>query len=299
MPRATEINVQAIVDAHLFGTPSVRPTDSATAPQTYATGTRRGCYANNDPQPWQRHRRHQRGQREIVRVGAPVEGGARLHAVYHDRWCLERNGALDRAPAKELQHGHAGDVHRCQPAPGSGPAEASPTQRLQGIANNNTLFNGLARVQAVMAQGKLVGYRLFTNGANSQQAFAKLGLISGDLLTAINGTPLDDPNKSSEILQTLASAASASVTISRNGTPTEVNLNLESVAAAAEAAVAADEAAAANRNANGPGGQFGPGADQEAGQAASLRPVAAVRREDAPRAALAVPEAATAVDEYP
>jgi general secretion pathway protein C len=257
-PRATEVNVQAIVDAHLFGTPSSRPVDSATAPQTSLPLVLAGLLANSDPNRGSAIVGSSATNAKFVSVGGAVEGGARLHAVYYDRVVLERNGALESLflPKNFSMSTQAMPTIASRTG---GPAGASPTQRLQGIANNNTLFNGLARVQAVLAQGKLIGYRLFPTGTNSQQAFAKLGLISGDLLTAINGTPLDDPNKASDILQTLASAASASVTVSRNGTPTEVNLNLESVAAAAEAAIAADEAAAANRNGNGTGGQFGPG----------------------------------------
>ena len=57
----------------------------------------------------------------------------------------------------------------------------------------------------------------------------------------MDGSPLDDPNKSNAVLQTLSSAASASVTVQRNGVPLEVNLNLETVASTAESALQADQ----------------------------------------------------------
>jgi general secretion pathway protein C len=270
-PRAAEVNVQAIVDAHLFGAPATRPADSATAPQTSLPLVLAGLLANSDPNRGSAIVGSSAASAKFVSVGGAVEGGARLHAVYHDRVVLERNGALE---SLYLPKNFSMSTQAMSAAANraGGPAGATPGQRLQVIANNNTLFNGLARVQAVLAQGKLIGYRLFPTGANSQQAFVKLGLISGDLLTAINGTPLDDPNKSNDILQTLASAASASVTVSRNGTPTEVNLNLESVASAAEAAIAADQAAEASRNGNGPGGQFRPGGGPGGGQGGFFPP---------------------------
>jgi membrane-associated protease RseP (regulator of RpoE activity) len=91
---------------------------------------------------------------------------------------------------------------------------------------------------------------VFPAGRNSIVAFTQLGLMPGDLITAINGTALDDPNRASEVLQTLSNAGSANVTVSRNGKMQEVGLNLESVATAAEAAAAAD--AAANSESPGP-----------------------------------------------
>ena len=44
------------------------------------------------------------------------------------------------------------------------------------------------------------------------------------------GTPLDDPQRGAEIFSTLASAASAQLTVVRNGRPTDVNLNLADMA---------------------------------------------------------------------
>src|SRR6185437_3283459 len=70
------------------------------------------------------------------------------------------------------------------------------------------------------------GYRIFPGGQHGAQAFSQLGLKPGDLITAINGTTLDDPGRALEILQTLSSAGSASITVTRSGSPLEVNLNL-------------------------------------------------------------------------
>ena len=57
------------------------------------------------------------------------------------------------------------------------------------------------RPQPVFAGGKMRGFRVYP-GAN-RQAFARLGLRAGDLVTAINGTPLDDQDRAQEIFGTL------------------------------------------------------------------------------------------------
>jgi type II secretion system protein C len=106
-----------------------------------------------------------------------------------------------------------------------GYAPVTATRAPAGEANPDVLA-GLLRVQPVFAQGRLAGYRIFPGGARGTLAFMQLGLKPADLITAVNGSTLDDPGRALEIMQTLSSAGSASVTVMRNGSPLEVNLNL-------------------------------------------------------------------------
>ena len=79
----------------------------------------------------------------------------------------------------------------------------------------------------MLADGRQRGYRVYP-GPN-QAAFNRLGLRPGDLVTAINGTTLDDPTKGGEIFSTLSSVAEARVTVIRNGSQQELVLNLADV----------------------------------------------------------------------
>ncbi|MGA3159423.1 MAG: PDZ domain-containing protein, partial [Steroidobacteraceae bacterium] len=181
--------------------------------------------------------------------GADVPGGVRLHAVYQDRVLLDRGGALEALYLPHLSGGAAPNLPVAT-------TQAPAGQRLAAFARNNGgLLNGLVRVQPVFNSGKLSGYRLFP-GTGGVPGMTRLGLKSGDLVTAVNGTPLDDPNHANEVLQSLSNASSATVTISRNGVEEEVNLNLESVASEAEAAAEAAAASPETMN-NGPGGRMG------------------------------------------
>jgi len=67
----------------------------------------------------------------------------------------------------------------------------------------------------------------------------RLGLRPGDLVTAINGTPLDDPARGQEIFGTLGSSSEAHVTVMRNGRQQDLTLNMAQVAQQAEALVGA------------------------------------------------------------
>ncbi len=117
----------------------------------------------------------------------------------------------------------------------SSPAPAPTPNQTAAVRENATVLAGLVRVQPVFSQGKLSGYRIFPGGARGSSTFNQLGLRAGDLITAINGTALDDAARAMEIMQTLSSSATATVTVSRNGQSQDVNLNLANLNTEADA----------------------------------------------------------------
>ena len=102
------------------------------------------------------------------------------------------------------------------------------------------LFPASMRPQPVFANGQQRGYRVYP-GRNRAQ-FNRLGLLPGDMVTAINGTPLDDASRGMEILQTMNTASSVNMTVERNGESVQVNVNNAQLAADAAAAAAMPEA---------------------------------------------------------
>jgi general secretion pathway protein C len=103
------------------------------------------------------------------------------------------------------------------------------------IADQPGVIADIMRPQPVFAQGKQRGYRVYPG--RNRQAFIRLGLRPGDLVTAINGTPLDDPARGQEIFSTIGSASEAQVTVMRNGQQQDLTLNMAQVAQQAEALV--------------------------------------------------------------
>ena len=238
------LQVSDIVAAHLFGEAARADTD-ANAPQTAVQLVLAGVLAVPDPQRGLAIIGPSATAARLYMVGGAVPGGVTLHAVYPDHVLLDRGGVIEslQLPKK---------LALATEAPLAGAQPQSPAQRLTALAQGNGgLLGGLVRAQPVLAGGKLSGYRIFPGGRASIGSFTQLGLRPGDLVTAVNGTPLDDINRGNEILQTLSSAASATLTVQRNGQPLELNLNLETVVSDAENA-AAQATTAARR-----GGAFG------------------------------------------
>jgi general secretion pathway protein C len=81
------------------------------------------------------------------------------------------------------------------------------------------------------AAGKLRGFRAYPG--RNRQIFTRLGLKPGDLVTAINGTTLDDPQRSQEVFNTIQTSDHVTVTVERGGVKQEISLNIAQVAAQA------------------------------------------------------------------
>ncbi|MGA8709160.1 MAG: type II secretion system protein GspC [Steroidobacteraceae bacterium] len=207
------VELATVVNAHLFGVSGAQA--GSNAPQTTMPLILAGVIADKDPARGQAIIGDSASSAKLIAVGAMIPGGARLHAVYGDRVLIERNGRVETLmlPRTPMKGG---------PIITPAPAAATPAV----MRDNSTVLAGLVRVQPVFNQGKLSGYRIFPGGSRGNSTFSQLGLRPGDLITAINGTPLDDAARAMEVLQTLSSSASATITVTRNGASQDMNLNL-------------------------------------------------------------------------
>jgi S1-C subfamily serine protease len=113
------------------------------------------------------------------------------------------------------------------------PNAQGAAERVQQLVRANPSIVGeILRPQVVIADGKQRGFRVYP-GPNSD-AFSRLGLRPGDLVIAINGSALDDPQRSTEVFNSLGSVAEARITVVRNGSQQDLVLNLAEVANEAE-----------------------------------------------------------------
>lgn len=228
------VNVQNILSAHLFGLAEApdAPGDPADAPQTSLTLVLAGTIASADPRVGFGIIGETAQTGKVYSVGDSIAGGgAKLHAVYTDRVILDRNGQLEALMLPRKVEGggaavrtSAAPLNRDDGAPGSGLADR--VRRM--IAQDPGSVAEVMRPQAVFANGVQRGYRVYPG--RNRQAFAKLGLRPGDLVMAVNGTPLDDPARGMEIFRSIGSADSVRVVIERSGRPQELVLNMTQLA---------------------------------------------------------------------
>jgi general secretion pathway protein C len=224
------VNAASIANAGLFGAPKATVnTNAANAPQTNIPLVLTGVIAASDPRNGLAILGENAAAAKVYAVGDIVPGGVKLHSVYSDRVILDRNGNLESL-ALPRQSAGAGMA----PPPVQNLSTENPlvTRMRDLVASEPSVITDIMRPQPVFAQGKQRGYRVYPG--RNRQAFTRLGLRPGDLVTAINGTPLDDPARGQEIFSTLGSSSEAHVTVMRNGKQQDLTLNMAQIAQDAE-----------------------------------------------------------------
>ncbi len=221
------VDIAGIVNEHLFGAAPQTAANSAGAPRTSLPLVLTGTIAAEQPEAGLAILGANPTAVDVYAVGDNVPGGARLHAVYDDRVLLDRGGGRLESLMLLRDFPEGG--------PDLGPALAPVQQAVARVrelmTTDPTALESIMRPQPVFASGKLRGFRVYPG--SDPRAFAILGLRPGDLVTAIDGTPLDDPARSDEIFRTLGSSSEAHVTVERNGAQEDLTLNMAQIASQA------------------------------------------------------------------
>jgi general secretion pathway protein C len=244
------IDVQALMVAHLFGEPPHSPSagDGAEAAATTADLVLDGTIASRDP------KRgiaiiSDGGHAKTYLVGDSLAGRS-LYSVYLDHVILERGGVFETLRFRHQQLSFAGGVLTARSD--SAPAAAPMTKRTYLDSLGRVIDKPPGRLDSVMrmanlvddATGKMTGVRVYPLANGKLQS---LGLYPGDVLTAINGAPLDDLKRSREALDALGSSSesTATVTVERQNQKLNLVLNLAEATQTADAASAEAQGSAA------------------------------------------------------
>lgn len=227
----TQVDPETLIKAQLFGTYQ-RSADPSTqesaedAPDTRLSVTLLGILAG-DEHGSRALISKSNGEEKPFAIGDEVISGAKLHAIFADRVVLIRAGKFETlrlnkdAPSKAQVN-----VARSQPAITAQSVESGQmlAQIRQQIMADPTKAANFLRVQPAMANGMQRGYRIYPG--REREAFQKLGLRPGDLITSINGVQLDDNQKALQLLGDLSQASAVSVTLERGGQVQTLNLTL-------------------------------------------------------------------------
>jgi len=223
-PEAPAVDLPAIVNAHLFGV-AADSGDPSSAPATSANLALTGTLAGREPeQGWAIIGASGQSAR-VYATGAALPGGTKLVAVYPDRVILDRNGSRESLMLPRLSGG-AGSAMAPRVAgrqPSASPDASLADSVRQLLVQNPQAGGDLLRPQPVFAGGSLRGYRVYP-GRNRAQ-FAGLGLQPGDLVMAVNGAALDDPNRGLEILRGVGQGSAVTLTVERGGQQQQITID--------------------------------------------------------------------------
>ena len=170
------------------------------------------------------------GKEEVYQVDDNLPGGARLVSIHTDYVIIERNQQMEKLVLPEEPS--AFTLSDETPAPPSEPepiteSSASDLGELrQELIKNPTSLGKLVSLSPSMdSNGQLEGYKIYPKG--NQPLFDELGLKPGDVVTSINGTPLNNSRESLAAMQQLMNATELNLTVLRNGETLDINQSLQ------------------------------------------------------------------------
>lgn len=213
--RVNPFNAQNVVAAHLFGASAARDANAANAPETRLAFALSGIIATNDPNQGCAILGEQGKPTHLYCAGAAVESiRARLFRVFADRVVLDFDGRLEtlRLPRSLLP----GMSHQAIVVEAMAAAEAPATAAMVSLDPRQR-----SPAQSVMGSmyaepnnvnGRMVGMVMHP----ARRLQRQYGFRDGDMLTAVNGVEINDPDILQNVL-TSSSGKSLSLTFLRDG----------------------------------------------------------------------------------
>ncbi|MFV2059787.1 MAG: type II secretion system protein GspC [Gammaproteobacteria bacterium] len=167
-----------------------------------------------------------RGKEKSYKVGADLPGNAKLHTIYDDRVILSRAGRLETLslPVKTLSKGAlvrntVAPVKSRQVRAGG----SLKSMRDSLIKNPQEIWKNIRIEPKMNKSGAIQGYTL---SHKDKKLMRRLGIKKTDIITSVNGMPLNDPTSLYQILDVLKTTQQLNLSIIRNGTEQTLNIDM-------------------------------------------------------------------------
>lgn len=217
---------------------------AANAPETALKLTLRGTLNLEDQDQGIAIISDESGRHARYQVGDALPGGARLSAISAGRVLLERNGQTEglslpredgsrpvpgARPSSGAGAGASAGVDRSMPSPFINPMIAPGGPDMDSIREATGIdaaeLASQVQVFPVLENGRFAGVRL--SAGRDSALFERSGLKPTDIVTAVNGIPLDGPQRQSELMNSLRDASSLQLTIRRDGREQQLGVDLK------------------------------------------------------------------------
>lgn len=228
-PARLSVNVDALASAHLFGQYQATPSAAslANAPDTQLAFTLLGILAGSTERESLALIAKDNSDEAPYAIGDDVAPGVNLHAIFPDRVILARNGRLETLRLDKDSASNAplfnSAINTAEPQEGTPAAAQMLSAIKEQVVTDPSKAANFIRVQPINSDGGLKGYRVYPGPERA--AFNAAGLKPGDVVTAINGTSLNDPGQALQLLQSMSQATNLTLTIDRNGVSQSVNVS--------------------------------------------------------------------------
>jgi general secretion pathway protein C len=223
------VNVRQIVDAHLFGSNAIAPTvDAAHAPETQLPLALSGIIATAHASQGYAILGEKGKPSHLYYAGASLSDVAqgRLYQVFADHVVLDLNGRLEtlRLPRQTMLTNVPAPIQVAAAAPDPAAASQSSDDVQFKPPRDPTVAEswfGNLRVTTNNFQGQLHGLRLHP----IKRFEREFDLREGDIVTAVNGVEVTDPDVLQDLLKTYPK--SLSLTFTRAGVQQSLTVPLQ------------------------------------------------------------------------
>jgi general secretion pathway protein C len=169
-----------------------------------------------------------RSGEESYRIGDDLPGGAVLERIFPNRVLLRRNGRFEelRMPRADLARPaeqeddlvSTGDIEPDL-------SESEVRDFRERLRSDPGSLAGIFRASPVRENGEVRGYRV--RPGREDELFRRFGFQAGDIITEVNGTPLDSPQRGMELMNELGRAERLSVVVERDGQRRRIEMRLQ------------------------------------------------------------------------
>lgn len=214
----------------LFGSTTEAP--MAATPTSRSSLQLRGTFAAQRPEQGVAFIAEAGGRERAYRVGEELPGGARLEEVYPGEVVISRGGVREALRLPREVAGEGATARSARPAAPPDPsggfvgmlsfgAPSLATEQAARAPDLSALAEG-ANILPVVESGRMVGVRL---SLRDPAALARLGLAPDDLITAVNGIPIDGPHRRDALIESLGGGGVVVVTVRRGETEQQITLS--------------------------------------------------------------------------
>lgn len=229
-----EVPTARLARLHLFGEPPAdddrqrSPETETDAPETQLNLTLLGVYAPGESGGLAIIATGG-GPEKVYAVGDTIAGSARITGIFEDRVVLRRDGRAEtlRMDLAKVPSGQADRQVRTRgDGQGEGIIERARALR-ERIRQNPLELARMVRFQPYVEDGELVGFRIQPR-SDEAQLLEEAGIRPSDVVTRVNGIPLNDRAQGNRALRELRDASMINVTILRDGRSEQLSIPLGS-----------------------------------------------------------------------
>lgn len=211
---------------HVFGRPGTvkrsAPKVVERAPETSLNLTLHGVFADPKPELGAAIIGKAGSEQKYYKVGKKIMGGVTLQAVHKDRVVLLRNGQSEvlRFPRASKP---VVTSSRSKSASRASSSSSLSTYKEMFKREPLKIFQHL-RFVPVRTGKQLKGYRILPQ--KNRDLYNRLGVRPSDLVTSVNGVPLNDDKQAMGLIKDLQTADNIELVVLRQGQQTTLSLDL-------------------------------------------------------------------------